>query len=214
MKRRTVLGGVAGAALITAGIAYSVAGGGPAANGPVEAGLPGGYGQALDPGEAYSAGHVLLENHGDDPAVVESVRLVGMKGPMEFLGVRTRPVPGPDAEGTFVGVPGFPPEGFQTKPLAEQNVVPVPTEFTEEGGPAQVLELALGVRSTGAGVGRAWGVEVAYRVGDKRYKEKIQARIYLCAPLAAFKGDVHARCPGEFRDDFSDEVFDPPKRAG
>ena len=210
MRRRGWLLASAVVAVVALGFVFVSSEDSPT-DGPIDAGRPGGVGQVLDPGEAYTAGHVLLGNLGDEPAVVERVRLVGVKGPIQFLGVRTRPVPGTDADGIFAGIKGFPPDGFVTRPLAEQNVVPVPTEFTEAGGPLQNLELALGVRSTGAGVGRAWGVEVTYRVDDTRYVERIKARIYLCAPAADFRADIDGTCPGKFQDDFSDEVTEAPE---
>lgn len=174
-------------------------------DGPLDAGFPGAYGQGLELGDAYTAGQVILLNEGDEPAVIERVRVLGVTDGIEVLGIHTRRVPGTDGElGTFIGAVGFPPQGYVTRPLAEQNVVPVPTEFTEGGSPAAGLELAIGVRATQPGVGRARGVEITYRVGGKRYREEINAGIYLCAPAADFTEDES--CPGELMDRFSDEV--------
>ncbi|MGH9000743.1 MAG: hypothetical protein ACRDY7_15295 [Acidimicrobiia bacterium] len=180
----------------------------PPGNGPLEGALLGTYGQLLEIGAPYSAGHVLLLNDGDEPAVLEHVRLLGATGGIEFLGVRTRPWPGPDDPGTFIGDVGFPPENFITKPIAEQHVVAVAKQFNVDGDPDDGLELAIGVTATRPGVARSRAVEVTYRVGDTRYREEYPATIYLCAPAEAFPGDT---CPGDARGRFSDKVAEPPR---
>lgn len=154
-------------------------------------------------GDEVSIGHTLLLNYGDQPAVIEQVRLLGVTDGLELLGVFTRPVPDEHDQGMFLGEFGFPPPKWPSKPLAEQNVVPVPTTFSETGDPAEGLELVIGVRATRPGVARARAVEFTYRVGDRRYREEYQGSIYLCAPGERYQGDA---CPGDAEGVFSDEV--------
>ncbi|MGH8998136.1 MAG: hypothetical protein ACRDY7_01950 [Acidimicrobiia bacterium] len=103
----------------------------------------------------------------------------------------------------FQGDFGFPPTRWPSKPLAEQNVVPVAKTFTEDGAPIEALELVIGVTPTEAGVARARAVEFTYRVGDRRFREEYEGSIYLCAPGERYPGDL---CPGDAQDQFSDEV--------
>jgi hypothetical protein len=162
------------------------------ADGPVSGG-DGGliFGHRLGIGEVFSVGHVLLANEGKRPAVVERVRLVGVAGPLEMVGVRARRLPNERQPGMFVGDYGFPPATYATNPLAEDNVVPVAKTRTRAGTPEERLELVIGVRATAAGVARSRAVEVTYRVGDERYTEVYETPIYLCAPAVTYRDE----CP-------------------
>ena len=81
---------------------------------------------------------------------------------------------------------GFPPPEFPAKPLSEENVVPVPKEFSENGSAYEGLQLVVGVKSTGPGIGRIRGVEVTYRVGNRRYRNSSEGNGFLCAPAADY----------------------------
>lgn len=145
------------------------------------------YGQPVALNEPYSVGTVRLGNEGDEPVVVERVRLVGVRGPLEMLGVSTRYLPAPP--GAFLGTAGFPPASFPTKDLSEQRVVPVAEERTPEGLPDKVMQLAIGVKVTAPGETAVRGVEVTYRVGDKTYIETFERHFYLCAPKEQYAGE-------------------------
>jgi hypothetical protein len=81
---------------------------------------------------------------------------------------------------------GFPPPEYPSRPLAEENVVPVPTRFSENGGALEGLQLVVGAKSTGPGVGRIRGIEVTYRIGDRRYRNRSDGKGFLCAPAAEY----------------------------
>lgn len=157
------------------------------------------YGQILDVNEEMSLGTIrLFVEKGDAPAQVEKVRLVGVNGPMELLGVRSRRIPQPG--GNFLADFGFPPKEFSdTQPLAEGNVVPVSERRTADGSPLDGLMLVIGLRSTEPGVAAARGVEVQYRVGDKRYTQTFDQHVYICAPKAQY--EAGESCPPEGAED-------------
>lgn len=174
--------------------------------GPLDAGGLG-YSQPLGVGEIFSVALIFLQNEGRKPAVVERVRLLGVTGPLDFLGVRTRPVPDERGRGMIVGEYGFPPLAYAAEPLAEKNVVPVPKTFTEDGSPAEGLQLLIGVRTTEPGVAAYRAVEVSYRVGKRRYREIYESPVHLCAPAEDFIGTAEGCPPRELEDVFDDRVL-------
>lgn len=129
--------------------------------------------------------NVALFNYGKKPATVERVRLLDVTGPLELLGIRTRQLPSPD--GYPIGAVGYPPTEYTSKPLTEDNVVPVPTTFDGEGFPDEHLQLVIGVRITAPGVASAQRIEVTYKVGRHRYREVIRNSIHLCNPAAEYE---------------------------
>lgn len=172
---------VLGIALVTAIVAVRVrqsSGPGPV-NGPGASTLA----QLLKVGDTFSVGSVALENEGRRPGKVQRIRLLGVTGPLELLGVRTRREP--DPAGDFLGFPGFPPPEYPAVPLQQDPVVPVPTERTEGGSPLQRLQLLIGVRATGPGVARYRAVEVTYSVGGRRYRQVMANAAYLCVTTAS-----------------------------
>ncbi len=183
-------------------------------DGPLSAGTGGSEtGQKLGVGVEYSIGHALLINKGKRPAVVERVRLLGVTGGLELLGVMTHPVPDEKGQGMFLGLFGFPPTDldYPSKPLSEQNVVPVAKTFNESGEPDEGLELVIGVKATRPGVARARAIEFTYKAGGRKYREVYPGAIYLCAPKEQFPDDT---CPGDAHGNFSDGVAEwPPKRG-
>lgn len=94
--------------------------------GPVNAGKGGtANGQPIDIGIPYSFGY-LLRNYGTKPAVIEQVRVLGVTGPIEVLGVWARRHPSGPKPYLFLAAIGFPPPDYPSKPLAQENVIPVP----------------------------------------------------------------------------------------
>ena len=130
---------------------------------PLAAQPSSGLGQPLRVGEDFSVGTVSLGNGGKVPAKVERVRVLGVTGPLELLGVRVRHLPG-EPGGAFLGVFGFPPPEYPAVPLRQDPIVPVATERTESGDPLQQLQLLIGVRATAPGIARYRAVEVTYSV--------------------------------------------------
>lgn len=79
-------------------------------DGPLDASGEGsGYSQLIGVGVPFSIGLPLIGNLGDEDATLEEVRLVGVTGPLEILGLRTRPFPDDSAFLLSFGMHGFPP---------------------------------------------------------------------------------------------------------
>ena len=170
-------------------------------DGPVFAGRGSETGQRLDVGERFSFGSVLLRNDAKTPARLESVRILGMSGGLELLGVQARPVPDETGRGMFLQAFGFPPADWPSKPLSEAHLVPVAKTLTPSGTPGEGLELVIGVRATRPGVARARAVEFSYSVEGRRYREVYDSSMYLCAPKEQFTADT---CPGDAHGKFDD----------
>ena len=191
----------------------------PAA-GPIDSSQNGlGYSQPLEVGQDFSIGITTLYNGGKKPIVVERVRLLGVTGALELLGVNTRLFPQGDV-GIFIGEFGFPPAPYPSKPLAEQNVVPVPKLFNPTSGdPDEGLELVIGIRATRPGISAYRAVEVHYRVGDRDYRETYEANtVHLCAPLAEYVDLALSRSiqdcpPRELKHEFEDRTLEWPPRS-
>ena len=204
MRRRVAIGAAVVVAVVAVAAGLVLRSGSDARDGPVSAGEDGFiFGHRLAVGEAFSVGHVLLANEGERPAVVERVRVVGVAGPLEVLGIRARHLPDEGQPGMFAGDYGFPPTSFPTKGLGDANVVPVSKARTPAGTPEERLELVIGVRAAEPGVVRARGVEVTYRVGGDRYTEVYDTPIYLCAPAAQYREECP---PADLENDFGDGV--------
>lgn len=174
------------------------------------------YTQPLEVGQDFSVGITTLYNRGRKPVAVERIRLLGVTGHLELLGVNTRLFPQGDV-GIFFGDFGFPPARYPAKPLAEQKVVPVPTIFNPtSGNPDNGLELVIGIRATKPGISAFRSVEVQYRVGRRDYREVFEANtVHLCAPFAEYSDPVSYRSirdcpPSELKDKFEDRVMEWP----
>jgi hypothetical protein len=188
MRRRVVLPAIAVSAVaVVAGLALmerNAPGDGPLRGGTLN------FGYSAEVGEPFSMTNVAIFNHGDKPAAIERVRLLGVTGSLELLGVRTRQIP--SSEGYPLGAVGFPPAGYSSKALSDDNAVPVPKTFTETGSPYEHLQLVVGLRALAPGVAGAQQVEVTYKVGGRRYREVIDNKMFLCAPKAQYDP---AHCP-------------------
>jgi hypothetical protein len=176
--------------------------------GPVSAGAIVHRGAPVDVGVDESLGY-LLKNEGKEPAIIERVRILGVTGPIEVLGLLARLREG--GQPSFLILPGFPPAEYPAKPLAEEHVVPVGVTFSEDGYPNEGLELVVGVRATGEGFGRIRGIEVLYRVGDRRYHSSTSGYGMLCAPQKRFfDSDPRVnveKCPDEAAAEDFDKKF-------
>jgi len=203
MKRVAVFAAVVLAGILVVGILRAR---GTSTDGPLDGGVGTEQGQPLEVKQPYTWGSVLLLNKGDKPATLERVRLLGVTGSLELLAVHTRPVPDERGQGLYLGDTGFPRTDYPTRPLAEQNVVPVPKTFSPEGTPYERLQIILGVQVREPGVARFEAVEVTYKVGGRRYREVFDDSVYLCAPYDAFTGN--GDCPSEeVRDRFDDRTI-------
>jgi hypothetical protein len=174
--------------------------------GPVSPGVDAIHGQPIEVGVDYSIGYLLV-NEGKRPAVLERVRVLGVTGPIEVLGVLAAPHPG--TRGSLLSLFGFPPEEYPARPLPEEHVVPVATTFGESGTPDQGLQLEVGLRATGAGVGRVRGIEVIYKVGGRRYRIVNPGGGVLCAPASVYveRRGKDDDCGGPATDPHFDDKF-------
>jgi len=178
-------------------------------DGPVFAGAGSEAGGRFDIGQPVSFGYLLLRTHGHTSATLERIRVLGITGGLDLLGIQGRSVPDNQGKGMFVSVFGYPPAEYPSQPLARQHVVPVARTSTARGEPNEGLELVIGVRATRPGVARARAIEVTYRAGGRRYRETYDGSMYLCAPKEQFTDE---NCPGDAHgkfDDISAEVKVP-----
>jgi len=148
-----------------------------------------------DTGVPYSFGY-LLKNESTHPAVLERVRLVGVTGPLEVLGLMARPHPSPPARGTFFMLPGYPPADFPAVPFADLHVVPVAKTHSEGGEPNEGLMLIFGVQVNAPGATGARGIDYTYRIGKRRYRNVYEGSDYLCGPRAEYVSRGPGQCPG------------------
>ena len=203
--RRVLAAGVLGTMAIV-GIFVLRGTGSDVRPGPIHGPLGSTLAQLLKVGDIFSVGSVDLENEGQHSGRVERIRLLGVTGPMEFLGVRTRREP--DPAGDFLGFPGFPPPEYPAVPLQQDPIVPVPTERTEAGSPLQRLQLLIGVRVTGPGVARYRAVEVTYTMRGRRYRRVMRNAAYLCATTAPEINPADPCPTKETEGKFDDRVVD------
>jgi hypothetical protein len=166
--------------------------------GPVAAGGGFSNAQPVDVGARFSFGY-LLETEGKEPAVLERVRVLGVSGPIEVLGVMARLHPSGPKPYAFMAAFDFPPPDYPSKPLAEQHVVPLPTASDGDSSPYGGLQLVVGVKSTGPGIGRIRGVEFTYRMGKRRYRNSSDGNGFLCAPTSVYASGApkSGDCPGD-----------------
>jgi hypothetical protein len=203
MKRAALIAAVVVAGIATFVIVQTTR---ISSDGPLDGGGGTEQGQPLEVKQPYTWGATLLLNQGKKPAVVERVRLLGVTGSLELLAVHTRQVPDERDQGLYLGDTGFPRADYPSRPLAEQNVVPVARTRTPAGDPGEGLQIVLGVQVNEPGVARFEAVEVTYKVGRRRYKEVFDDSVYLCAPYDAFTGN--GDCPSdEVRDRFDNRTL-------
>ena len=167
------------------------------AAGPVGSGGGFGNAQPVDVGVPFSFAY-LLETEGKEPAVLERVRVLDVTGPIQVLGVMARQHPSGPKPYAFMAAFGFPPPDYPSKSLTEEHIVRPPTAQDGTGKPYGGLQLVVGVKSTGPGIGRIRGVEFTYRVGNRRYRNSSDGKGFLCAPAAeySFGAPKSDDCPG------------------
>jgi hypothetical protein len=216
---RQLLLGLGAAGIVLAGaLALGARDPGVQTGGPLSEGAVLDRGQPIDVGVDQSLGY-LLTNEGKEPATIERVRIVGITGPIEVLGVMARRHNGD--RGSLLMLAGFPPPEYPSRPLAEEHVVPVPTTFSANGSPNEGLQLVVGIRATGEGISRIGGVEITYRVGKRRYRTENSGSGTLCVPQKRFFNPDPAvpveNCPpGDEAGDFDKKFMDfrvPAERA-
>ena len=151
-------------------------------DGPLRGSEPGEVHQPVEVGQVVTIGYATLFNEGQTDARVDSVRLLPPSR-IELVGVQTLVLPRDG--GGIISLPEYPPRGYPSKPLPEQNIVAAKKALAA-GEPEPALELILGVRTVQPGVFRSDQVEVAYTAGKRRFVERYPVQITLCAPFAAY----------------------------
>lgn len=157
------------------------------------------YDQIAPAGEPQTVPHTILYNEGDEPAVVERVRLLDVAGPLDLLGVRARLLVPSMNDGLYPRRPGYPPSAYASEPLTKQNMVPPTPKPAPAADPEKALQLLIGVRSRGDAAGYL-AVEVTYTVGGQRYREVFHNGVTICSPAEAAAeaewSGAQGRCPG------------------
>lgn len=177
----------------------------PSAGGPLDSGGLG-FSLPLEVNEVLSIGLTEIANLGDQAATIERVRLLGVTGPLELVGVRARPYPLGD-NGILAAEFGFPPPKFPAEPLSRSGVVPPPKMFSPDGEPSEGVQLVIGIKMTAPGIAAYRDVEVTYRVGKRSYTEVWNGAVHLCAPAADFIGADKDCPPEELEERFEDRTL-------
>jgi hypothetical protein len=152
--------------------------GGPMRGYPVH-----GYAITVAPGHTFTDGLESLVIHGDKPATLDSVELVGADG-MEVLGYK---LVGPERKVNGQWWPGYPPRGRE---LEQRLVVPGTTTIRphEPGG----WELLLGIKVTKPGPLWRDGLRYTYTVDGVRYTKTVPAQLKVCTST---EHEVEGSCP-------------------
>lgn len=164
--------------------------------GAVTTGITGSSGGHTSPmliGEEYDHFSVLLFNRGQRPIELERVRLTGVAGPVELVGVRGR-----RANEEFVGGAGgggrvtedgtAADDEYPSQPLEDSHTLSAPREYREGGDPVQAFQILFRIKMSKAGVAHSDGVEIDYRSGDNGYSETFAFRSTWCAPRDEYAG--------------------------
>lgn len=143
--------------------------------------MGGGSGQRVNAGQPVQMANVLLQNRGKAPAMIERVRILGISGPMQVLGVLGRRV-SEQRKPYIGGAAGFPSTDYPAEPLSEDNTVPVINADRTNG-----LLIVVGLRMPVDGASGSRSVEVTYRIGKRRYQEEFPTSMRICAPESAYQ---------------------------
>ena len=198
--KRLLIGGLAYALFVTAvAVAYVAWEHWPRRSPfPIDGSGDFGGSQALEPGRPLTWGTVILRNLGSKPVIVERVRLLRATPNIVYLSSGTHRV-GEDHAGEdeiIIGGEGLWASPYIVRPLAEQNLVPVPRTFSgTPPSPDQALQIVFGIQLDQPGIGGVRDVEVTMRVGHRRHTEVYHHELYLCAPLADYQGPNRDHCP-------------------
>ena len=183
MTRRGWLAALTAAVLVAAAVAVPVAlthGRGPRSNGPLACPkcFRTGLSFPVDVQRPFTYGLRNLRNHGRQPAVLEHVRPLGMSPGMRVVGALiVRRVDNP-WNSTADDHTHFPPLNIAkvVKPLPGYAVPPARDED-------DVVELILGLEVSRRGRFVFRDLELTYRVGTTRYRERYPDEVAVCAPI-------------------------------
>lgn len=157
--------------------------GSPEEGGPLRGAPEHGYTLTVAPGETFTDGMEILVVHGDKPAVIDSVELVGAKG-MKVLGFK---FVGPGRAETGQWWPGYPPEG---RGLEQGLVVPASTKIQPQM--TNGWELLLGIKVTKPGPLWRDGIRYTYTVDGVQYATTVPAQLKVCTSP---EQEIDGGCP-------------------
>jgi hypothetical protein len=143
----------------------------PEEGGPLRGAPEHGYTLTVAPGETFTDGMEILVVHGDKPAVINSVELVGARG-MKVVGFA---FVGPGRAETGQWWPRYPPEG---RGLQQRHVVPASTKIAPHV--TNGWELLLGIKVTKPGPLWREGIRYTYTVDGVQYAKTVPAQLKVC----------------------------------
>jgi hypothetical protein len=139
-------------------------------------------GMGLDVGRAGTYGVDVLENRGDEPAVLDRISFEGRSRGLEILAPLAMRVGDYRGVGLAAGlIRGFPPARVRgaAKPVAGFVVDPY-------RGRDDAVELLIGVRPRRAGTLSYRAIRLHYHVGHTRYAARFTTALKICAPEARY----------------------------
>jgi hypothetical protein len=187
MTRRRWLGVATAAALVAAAVAVPLAltrNSGPRSGGPLACPecFRTGLSFPVNVETPFTYGLRNFQNRGDDRAVLERVRPLAISRGMRVVGAMiVRRVDNP-WNSTADDHTHFPPRNIATvvKPLAGYRL---PRARNND----DFVELILGLEVSHPGRFVFRGIELTYRVGDTRYRERYPDEVAVCAPIKAHR---------------------------
>jgi hypothetical protein len=145
----------------------------------------------VDVGHRFTFGLLFIRNHGDQPAVLDSVELVDSSGGIEVDGMRVADITGDRR--TWSSADDFPPRRpAEQRPLAAFEVAPSETVD---------VQLLLGLNLTEDGQHGFRGVAVLCHVGENAFRYEIPSGVVACSP-SYFEQTGRRTC-------FAGDLFEP-----
>jgi len=145
----------------------------PSEHGPAATANPITYYPTFPTGTTFTDGVEVFVIHGQRPATIRTVQVLGASAGMKVLGVR---VAGPDRQyGAIEILHRFPPADPRLGPLFPAD------GYIVHPGPLGA-ELLIGMKITEPGVQRRTGIRVTYTVGSTTYQKTYRAAIVNCSP--------------------------------
>lgn len=145
----------------------------PAA-GPVQVPDPNMSSFSVPVGHAFTDGMQVFQHEGDEPAVIESVRMVGADPGLELVGVML--ADDSRTAGAVQYLDDWPP--INDPDLPAESVKPLDTEIGPL--PASNAELLIGMKATREGRLVRKGIWIDYRIADEDYSVYFPSGVTVC----------------------------------
>lgn len=142
------------------------------------------FGHFGEPGTDFSFGWAGLRNSGQEPAIVDAIKLGDGQGIELVAGYAVLQNDNPNA---ITDIPGFPPPGWEGVPLTPVGGFAVPPfDGVPNGMTDFMLLLHLAVADE-AGAHSFLGITVDYHVGEVRYRITYPYGLRVCVPAEAYQ---------------------------